>query len=424
MDINWASQSGNIQQTVSRFFVVFTLVLAACYSFLILAYSWLVEDNIFNRLVMNEAHYVEQSFKDTGVVSKPRVSYMTLHAGWNSLPQKVQEQFQNKPSQVEFLLDSGETLHIQLLKLGDTDYVLAAKVAEFEVSRDYLPHVTGYLLFIILALSLAALFVAWKVAFRITAPIQRLATEVSVVGDGSVAEGFSDSFPNNEIGFLAKSIETNVLKLQAAMAREVNFTKDVSHELKTPITVLKNLQSQIKQGQVLQERQLQQFGDSVLALEQMTQTLLALARNESAKTIDTDLVELLESCLLSHHGLNHTQKGQQIEVVTDWPDTYRIPTNPQLMEILLNNVLSNAVNYASESKLNITLKEHSLSFENTFDQAPLNAIEKSGVKGKQSHGIGQGLSLIQRICQQFNWQFQVEQSQHKFRLTINLSAPD
>ena len=416
------NQVGSIQKTISRFFVIFTLALAACYSLLILIYSWVIEDNIFNRLVMNEASFIKQLYEESGEISTPRASYMKLHLGWDSLPAEVVSQFKHKPNQIEFQLQSGETMHIHVLLLGGEEHILAANVGQFEVSRDYLPHITGYLLIILFGLSLIALFIAWTVASKITSPVKKLASEVSVVAEGGLAKGFAADYPNNEIGLLANTIESSVLKLQAALERESHFTKDVSHELRTPITVLKNLHSQLKPGQELQGEEVRQLGDAVLALEQMTQTLLALARNESSSLVELELVEIIEFCLLNHHGLNHTEKGQQLEIIPDWSETCLVNGNQQLIEILFDNIISNAVNYASDSKLLIRLRQGALIFKNTFEQMPDENVLESGVKGNQSHGIGQGLSLIQRICQRFNWHMSIEQSDNKFCLMIKMSS--
>lgn len=41
------------------------------------------------------------------------------------------------------------------------------------------------------------------------------------------------------------------------------------------------------------------------------------------------------------------------------------------------------------------------------------------VKGKNSDGLGHGLNLIKRICEQLNWQLRVDQSDGYFSVQIN-----
>ena len=409
----------SIAKTMSRFFVFFTLILASVYSLLILLYSWMVEDNIFNRLLQYEAQKIEVAFKGTGKVNPPSVDFIELHQGWESLPESIVREHKIKPSKIEFELEDSKTVHIRVLTLKDQEYILLADVGQLEVSRDYLPYVGSYLAIILLVIAVVALWVAFRVASKITSPLSSLVREVQRQTDSELSKGFAADFPDNEIGILAQTIETSMNNLQAAIQRESHFTKDVSHELRTPITVLKNLATRVQPSEVMRDEERRQLSDGVLQLEQLTQTLLALARNENRLLQEVDAVVLIENCVLTHHGLNFTDKGKRLQVELELPEAKILRANEPLLKILIDNLLSNAVQYASDSKLRLSLKQDALEFSNTFLHPSPSYPERSGVKSAQSHGIGQGLSLIDRICQQFGWKMSVQSSNQLFVLTVH-----
>ncbi|MCQ6458614.1 histidine kinase dimerization/phospho-acceptor domain-containing protein, partial [Vibrio parahaemolyticus] len=83
----------------------------------------------------------------------------------------------------------------------------------------------------------------------------------------------------DEIGFLARRLETTFADLQAVLQREQSFARDVSHELRTPLTLMHNtLALAGAQPLGVQERaQLEQGVDDMRAT---IEVLFALARAE------------------------------------------------------------------------------------------------------------------------------------------------
>lgn len=147
--LSWKPRSTLIMDKIKRslptaitsLVVGLALSITLIYSLLLLAYSWLVEDNIFNRLVASEAAYIQKVYSEQGQISQPQSSFITLHRDWQNVPNVIVQKHQLKPSQIEFSLDDGRTLHINKFFLGNDEYVLLADVAGIEVGRDYLPNV-------------------------------------------------------------------------------------------------------------------------------------------------------------------------------------------------------------------------------------------------------------------------------------------
>ncbi|GLS83696.1 HAMP domain-containing protein [Paraferrimonas haliotis] len=420
------SPQTHISSSITKLVFGLTLTLALLYSLFVLGYSWLIEDNIFNRLVAQQVSLIEQEYRDSGKIGAPQGRMYNLHKGWNEVPSEIKETHQKEPNRVEFNLSNGKTFHLAKFYLGNEEYVLLADVAGFEVSRDYLTTVVTWLgLFSLFTCSIIALL-AWKMGRNISMPIEHLADAVRKVdsGDLTALKELAKHMPNNEVSTLAQAITKSLTELNDALSREVHFTKDISHEIRTPISVLQNVLSQTQLTNETIERQenlsislntqsVKQMKNATEALSQTTHVLLALARNESSFTECLSLNRLLENCVLNHFGLNHTANGQLLDLNINMPSKdVTISANRNLLEILVNNLLSNVVTHASGPHVEIILNESSLRFTNEFKRPLPENFEASGVRGLGSQGIGQGLSLIERICDTCQWQFLVN-TNHK-----------
>lgn len=413
-----AKVTTSLPSAVTSLVMGLALSITLIYSLFILLYSWLVEDNIFNRLVAAEARHIEQAYQQSGRVEAPRSSFITLHPDWLYLPEKVVTERKRKQDQIEFTLDDGSTVHIHVLKLGDKEYVLMANVGDFEVSKDYLPNVITWLtLFALFAATLVSL-IAFIVARRLTHPIKTLAEEVSNLPSNALMEGFSEKYPDNEIRLLAATIESSFVKLQAALQREVNFTRDVSHEIRTPISILKNVLDADQPPEILAKNSYQQARRAIFDLENITNTLLALSRDESTHTEKLDMAQQIENTLLQHFELNNSDKGQRLALQLVLAEGVYIEANQNLTQILLNNIVSNIVQYASGESVDIELTSNFVAFTNQTVAAVPEHPEVAGTKGQHSTGIGQGMYLIERICKANGWKMKASYESPKFRLTI------
>jgi signal transduction histidine kinase len=412
----------SLPTAITSLVVGLALSITLIYSLLLLAYSWLVEDNIFNRLVASEAAYIEQIYSEQGQIVQPRSSFMTLHKNWQKVPNIIIQQHQLKPSQIEFSLDDGRTLHINKFVLANDEYVLLADVAGLEVGRDYLPSVISWLVVIAILLASIVSVMAFIIAKKLTRPIKLLADEVSQFSVLSPTPSFVRRYPDNELRTLANTIEQCFSQLQSALIRERNFTRDVSHEIRTPISVVKNIVSNNQHVKQISESEFEQVTRANFDLEKVTHTLLALARNESSKVYEINLTEMLENTLLHHFELNHSEKGKALQIDLQLAENVKQIANPNLVQILLNNVLSNIVQYSNEAEVNITLTNNAMSFSNQTEELVPTQPNRQGVKSISSTGIGQGLNLIERICEKNNWRLNANYQKGIFTLEISFST--
>ncbi|WP_166836068.1 sensor histidine kinase [Rheinheimera pleomorphica] len=410
--------SHSLKTSLQRSIVLFSLLLALCLMLLMLGYAWVVEDNVFNRLVTAEAGHITQQYQQTGNVIAPSQPFMTLHAGWHAMPDEIQQLHQLAPERVEFPNGNGGTLHLQTVALGNTEWILAADVSGFEVTRDYLPKLLPYLMLALAVVLAIAFALSRYLSLKIIRPLQAISTKVKQHQPGTELN-LADILPDNEIGYLGQTIQHNIAQLQAALARETDFTRDISHELRTPATVLKMVLSRLSCTAPPDMQTLTQLKQSALQMEQTIHVLLALAREESMQQQPLCLLEEIEYCLVNNPRL---MRQSELQLQLTIAANYRISANKNLLHILLNNIIDNALNHASASQLEISLSGDVLCIANPVATESPADILSPGVKSAGSSGIGQGLHLVNRICQGYHWQLNSCIRDNGFYLKIAFSA--
>ncbi len=406
--------SHSLKSSLQRSIVVFSLLLALCFMLLMLGYAWVVEDNVFNRLVTAEAEHISRQYKQTGNVIAPSQPFMTLHAGWHAMPDEIHQLHRLEPERVEFPNGSGGTLHLQTIALGNTEWVLSADVSGFEVTRDYLPKLLPYLAFaLVLVLTLAYLLSRY-LAVKITQPLQYITNKVQQHKSETVLQ-LKSELPANEIGYLGQTIQLYINQLQTTLARETDFTRDISHELRTPATVLKMVLNRLEPAVELDKDSLVKLKHAAQQMEQTIHALLALAREESLQQQDLCLLEEIECCLVNNPAL---MRQHELQLQLQISANYRIKANKNLLHILLNNIINNALTHGSARQIKISLTGDTLTIANPMEDECPDNLFVPGVKRYSSSGIGQGLHIVNRICQRNQWQLTSRQHENWFYLGI------
>ncbi|RUO42341.1 sensor histidine kinase [Pseudidiomarina aestuarii] len=411
--------NSSIKKTLQIAVVSFALALAVCLVSLLIAYAYVVEDNVFNRLVSSEANYLERVYAEQSQVVQPRFPFMTIYSNWQELPKQVQELRQLSSERVEFPTANGGTLHLQTLQLGGDEWILTADVTGLEVSRDYLPRLVPWIGLIFAIVMGAAWLLSFYLGRSITQPLTRLATRFKQSSDSSRSIELPSQLPQNEIGYLADVVKNSVDKLQIALQREADFTRDISHELRTPTTVLKFLVERLDDAKGLSKQQSKQLKEMVARIEETTTVLLALAREESVHTESLGLLAELESCVVNHRKLADLE---EFELHIDVPSNYRINANQNLLQLMLTNLINNALEHASKPSLQIKLQSNALHFTNPIAETTPADLTTASVRGPASQGLGQGLHLVKRICQLNQWQLEINSMPPQFQLEIRFKS--
>jgi signal transduction histidine kinase len=404
------------------FFSVFSLLLCALFSGVNFLVAFTLEDRFFERLLADEGHYLVTGYQTDGRWPTPRQEKFSLHLTRDSLPADIGLVLGEEPGRSEFFGRQGRHYHLRQLSVDGAMLVA-------EVSGDLLvrPRTRVMLLglgLLTLVMMLLGCALAYYFARRALEPLARLKAQVAVADPNSIPQGFATAYPHNEIGVLAAALDAALGRVRAFVEREVQFTRDASHELRTPITVVAGAAELLQASADLPGKDRALVARIATANTDMAQTveaLLTLARSESAiqEIGPVALLPLVEKTVLQQ---GHLLDNKAVDVVVTIPPTASISLPRGVGAILLTNLIANAFQYTLEGEVCICFDNGRLTVADTGQGiAPelQEDLTQPLVKGENSQGFGIGLSIVQRFCDSYGLTLTIENVAAGCRVTID-----
>ncbi|WP_338488148.1 HAMP domain-containing sensor histidine kinase [Pseudomonas trivialis] len=290
-------------------------------------------------------------------------------------------------------------------------YVLLQDQSDFEERERVLFAVV--LVGFVLSLALAV-FLGWVLARKVMAPVVRLARQVrhrdQLLG---LAPPLAPDYAADEVGELAVAFDATLGRLRQALSREQLFTSDVSHELRTPLMVLASSCELLLENPAIDQRgrnQVQRIARACEEMRELVQTFLMLARAEHSEETMSPQVTLPQVAedLLGIWREPIERKGLELIYHPGSPLDTRY--NTTFLHAVMGNLLRNALHYTEHGFIRLTLEPSGFVVEDSgvgIPEEKREAMFEPFVRGsgseKRGEGLGLGLSLVQRICENQGW---------------------
>jgi two-component system sensor histidine kinase BaeS len=213
------------------------------------------------------------------------------------------------------------------------------------------PYLFGTGLFALIVATAVSAFLAR----RLTRPIAAMQLTAGRIADGDLsARVDATSMPNDELGSLARSIDTMADELETARGHERAFLLSISHDLRTPLTSIKGYAEGMADG-VIESPTDRARAAGVIAtearrLERLVADLLDLAR------LDTHSFSLAPAPVDARAVVGATMQGfapaaQELGVRLDLTPGSPVDANadPERLAQIVANLVENALKYAVTS---------------------------------------------------------------------------
>lgn len=288
-------------------------------------------------------------------------------------------------------------------------YVLLQDQSDFEERERVLFAVV--LVGFVLSLALAV-FLGWILARKVMAPVVRLARQVrhrdQLLG---LAPPLAPDYAADEVGELAVAFDATLGRLRQALTRERLFTSDVSHELRTPLMILASSCELLLENPGLDQRgraQVERIARACEEMRELVQTFLMLARaqREDASMSPQQSLGQVAEGLLGLWREPIESKGLKLIFEPGEPDAKGY--NATFLHAVMGNLLRNALHYTEQGFIRLTLTGTGFLVEDSgvgIPEEKREAMFEPFVRGneKRGEGLGLGLSLVQRICENQGW---------------------
>jgi heavy metal sensor kinase len=201
------------------------------------------------------------------------------------------------------------------------------------------------------ALAISGGLTVWIIR-RSLRPMRVLAARIDALSETQQGQRIALERAPVELQPVVATLNALLARMDAAMARERGFTADVAHELRTPLTALRTT-LEVSQGRVRTPeeyaaviRKCLDLGNNV---QSMIETLLLLARADAGQLAAhpraIDIVERVDEWFIP---FEPQAAARGISVRWEMPDAGQVITDPDLLQIIVNNLFDNAVSYAPE----------------------------------------------------------------------------
>lgn len=178
-------------------------------------------------------------------------------------------------------------------------------------------------------------------------PLQRMAADAAAISHAAPGRRIAYGGPADELGSLADSLNAMLARLERSYADQRRFVADASHELRTPVAIVRGNVDLLRSGLLSQQdaaESLTMIETEAARMSRLLDELLSLARLEGA----VREFQPLDVGTMLHEGAARARKlGNRAISVTCAKDMW-VNGDPDLLDQALVNVLRNAVAHTTE----------------------------------------------------------------------------
>lgn len=406
--------NSSLQKYIIVCFCAFTLLFSIAFSAFNFLHVYVVEDAFLERALKSEAQFLQDQFQLNGHWTQPREASFFIAQGLSALPEDLAQQYRAQKYDQEYATASGQYFHLTVLD-KDGPVFLVYQAENDLIVRSMVSGIIQRLSILTFISIVIACVLAWLLGKTMLKPLTQLAKLVENADPLRLPEHFSTSYPRNEIGVLAQTLEHLMQRVRQFLQRESQFNRDASHELRTPIAIVSGALELLKTKPLdtAEKKLVLRIEDANREMAQTVHTLLCLAREESTEEQSHCYVlALIEKNIIEHQ---HLLEDKDIDIDIDHTISpqLQVPLNNTVFNIIISNLISNAFRFTPAGSIRIAFQNKTLSVCDTgsgIDEALQENVVELGVRADDSTGTGTGLSIVQRLCESFHCQLKVKSS--------------
>ena len=279
-------------------------------------------------------------------------------------------------------------------------------------------------------LVLMTLLLASWLLRKVLRPLRRL-SRIMLHREPNELTPLPSLLPWSELQPLITAFNRHLERLRGLLARQERFSADVSHQLRTPLTILKT-----QVGVALSSADPQQWRESLLGMRhtlddtvQLTDRLLQLAQIKARHGEDKPMERVNLGAIVQQacFSVYAAARNKQIDLGVEGEDACQVQGDGLLLAELCANLLDNAIKYTPlqgvvTARLHVNALEIEDSGPGIAEAQQRQALQPFGrLDHAQQPGAGIGLALVQDICAWHGAQLQLDRSPQLGGLRVTIS---
>jgi len=305
---------------------------------------------------------------------------------------------------------STEDFHVLVRTIDEVKFLVAYRIA---LHKQRLSKLRLLIILSWVAVVAIAFIVGYLLAGVLVKQVTDLAERVSLLAPGDVQIGLlTQPDMDEEVAQLARALDDYQNRIKRMLQREQEFTANISHELRTPITTILTSCELLVAAADLPVRawhRIKMIEAAATRMGEQLQALLFLAREQALGVIETVAVAECVYDAADPLMTEITRKKLAFEVLIA-PDTV-LTVNRQALHTALMNLIRNAVQYTQQGYIRVEFNNQRLSISDSgigIEPAYLPLLYERFFRGStQGEGLGIGLAIVKRICNHYGWLIEV-----------------
>jgi len=369
-------------------------------------------------------------------IIQPKNKVLYEAANDQTLLNKIKGKY-TKKKQAQTRLISGETGEEEVLivrvPINNGSLEIGERLTGLETRKEIL---RGILVFCTILATILSLLGGRWLANMIMRPISNMIKTMEEIEKSGVPKKINiQNETRDELQTMASTFNRMIERLQESMAKQSQFVSDASHELKTPLTVIKSYANLLRrhglENKEMADEAIHAIHSEATRIQKMTETFLDLANLEQENLLEmhkVDLVSLSQSILKQLKDVYKREITLRFEEnpITIYADELKIK---QVIIILLDN----AIKYSNEQievfinrdsqHAKIRIKDYGIGIpqkeiENIFER--FYRVDKA--RSRETGGSGLGLHIAKSIIKLHKGEIKIN-SKEGSGTTVELFLP-
>ncbi|VEL95361.1 signal transduction histidine kinase [Alteromonas sp. 76-1] len=251
---------------------------------------------------------------------------------------------------------------------------------------------------------------------RLTGPLQNLSSWAKSLTTDNMQLAVPD-FGFSDLNSMAQIIHTSMNSVEQSLLRERQFLSHASHELRTPISVIKSnitlMKRLLDEGQSLEKKQsvANRIVRAANTMAQLTETLLWINREEGR---ETEVYPINIGALIKNvtSDLQYLISQKAVSVTLNTEDN-SLSLPETLCTIVVSNLIRNAFQHTHSGSVDIRQEGSVITITNVNE--PIS-------NSKTDLGFGVGLPLTEQLVERYGWRYEVREFENGRSVTLDFSV--
>lgn len=404
-----------LRMRVTLLFIVLGLVMSVLFAAMVSFIAERYEHLLIEEMLGSQAEDYAARLRGEPDAILPRSSRLNGYVRHKDGSGQVPDALAALPPGVhESLHEDQDGLHMGVFDTDVGRLYFVINISDIERLERYIEAVLAA---VVVLGTLVGAWLGWLLSGAVVGPVRRLADVVEGLPTAPARTDLAAGLPRDELGRLAKAIDDYQARLVDARDAEHGFFADASHELRTPVAVVRGATELLVEdaaGLPALRPRLQRLDRGVRQLSELLDALLGLARRRVGASETVALRDWVRDRLAAadatRDGFLHPRIDGQGDPVVSLP--------PREASLVLNGIVRRLVPPGVPGQLlaHVDAAAITLEFVARDDDVALSAE----VSGDGDRGLG--MTLVGRLATQIGWRLEEDPTRRRLRIHLPVDA--